>query len=337
MAKRIIVLNMRDPFRWQNEGEKNLEALVASESMVSHEVLYEDDITHIKDAAMRVGEPIPAIRFKVFFVGLLVLLLVLLLRAASIQIFSYEKYAALADRNRFREVVLPARRGLIRDRNDLIIAENPPSLDVHVIPRLLPVDQSEKEELLVRLGRQIGMSVHDMDEIIDEVEDPDEAVLLRRDVPYNEALSVHILAAQHAGIDVVIGHKRKYSFSNELESLSHILGYIGIINPEEFEDKRKDGYRRIDSLGKTGIESSYESALRGEPGVRVFEVDSRHLITATIEERLPVDGADVVLTLDLELQREAENALKRVLQAEGLTRGTAIALNPQDGSILAIV
>jgi penicillin-binding protein 2 len=232
--------------------------------------------------------------------------------------------------------VVPSRRGIIRDREGRILAENIPSFDVRTVETLLPTDTSEREELLGQIGRTIGMTVNDIEHIFASSTDPNEHVVLKRDIPYDRALSVSILAAHAPAIEVAIGSKRRYPESPNLQSLSHILGYVSGISPNELEVRRDQGYRQIDAIGKTGVEASYESILRGTPGENVYEVDSRHRITATVGERDSIDGKDLILTIDLPLQERVEHALRAGLDRAKVTRGVAIVMDPTDGSILAV-
>ncbi len=328
---------MTDPFPWNSDGEGGYEVPVDFDAMIHHEVLYEEEISSIDDSGMNVGESIPRNRFRLFQFAIVACALVLLGRAGWIQIKNYDVYAALAERNQYRREVLPARRGLVRDRDGVILAENIPSFDVHIQERFLPQDPSAREELLGKLGREIGMSVGEMEQAIQDAPDSTDQVLLQRDIPYENALAVHILASDQPAINIVTGHKRKYSLSDETRSLSHILGYVGVISADELDTRKDEGYRQVDQIGKTGIESSYESALRGVHGERLFEVDSRNEVTSVVEERLPVDGQEVTLTLDADLQEAAETAMERVLENRDVKRGVAIAMNPQTGAILAVV
>ena len=120
------------------------------------------------------------------------------------------------------------------------------------------------------------------------------------------------------------------------ESLSHILGYIG---PVTVEDLQKEGneYRQTDSIGKTGVESSYENVLRGTAGEKVYEVDARNRITSLVSELPAIDGKDVTLTIDERLQAAAERAMIAEMQKAHLSRGSVVAMDPRDGSILAMV
>lgn len=326
---------MDDPFRWRSEGE-GFRVPRADHGMIQHEVMYEDDITHMKDRPMYMGASIPAMRFFVVFGVVAFVLSGLLGRAFWMQIVHGAEFRDLADRNRLRQDVVLPRRGIIRDRTGAILAENVPSFDIRMTERLLPVDDAEREELLGLVGRTIGVSVQDIERLMASSTDPDDSLVIKRDVSYDRAIAMHIVASGNAGIDIAVGSKRRYPQSTQTPTLSHVLGYVSGITKEELESRRSQGYRQIDLIGKTGIESTYESMLRGQTGERLYEVDSRHRITAMVGETPSVDGSDVTLSIDLELQRATEQALKTEIEKAKVARGAAIVMDPRDGSVLAI-
>ncbi|MBU1349079.1 penicillin-binding protein 2 [Patescibacteria group bacterium] len=325
-----------DPFKWRSEGSYNLSVDISANETISHEVMYEDEVTHIKDRPLFLGVAIPTGRFRFLILASIGIVFLLLVRTFWMQVVEGESYQALAERNRLRVEVLPARRGIIRDRNGLILAENIPSFDVLAVERLLPTDHDARTDLLGKVGLSIGMRVDDIEHIFASSTDPDDAVVLKRDIPYARALAVKILASDAPGLEVSVGSKRWYPASGATMSLSHVLGYVSGITREELDVRREQGYRQSDLIGKTGVESSYESALRGVPGERTYEVDARHRVTAVTGEREPVDGEDVILTVNLPLQERVEVALRIGLERAKVSRGAAVVIDPRDGSILAV-
>ena len=325
-----------DPFRWHSEGDSGLVVDRSSRETIAHEVMYEGDLTQIKDHPVYLGDPIPTRRFRVLAIGLIVVVLILFVRAFWMQVVDGANYRALAEQNRLRHEVIPARRGIIRDRQGRVLAENTPSFDVRAVESLLPTDAGDRADLLGKVGLAVGMTVDDIEHIFASSTDPNEHVVLKRDLTYDRSLSVKIIAADAPAIEVAVGSKRRYPESQDVPTLSHILGYVSGITQEELAAKRDQGYRQIDVTGKTGVESTYESVLRGTPGEHVTEVDSLHRVTAVVGETAPVDGQDLTLAIDLALQQRVEHALKAGMDRAKVTRGAAIVMDPRDGSILAI-
>ena len=326
-----------DPFRWRDAGGLGLQVDLTSSSIISHEVMYEDELTRIKEHPVFLGAAIPEKRFLMIGIMVFSFLILLFARAFWMQVVQGATYQALAENNRLRHDILLPKRGVIRDRNGVILAENIPSFDVRAVESGLPLPGESREELFGSIGRSIGMTVGEIEAVIASSTDPDESVVLKRDVPYDRALAVTIIASQSQGITVVVGSKRRYPESGTTMSLSHLLGYVGGISKDELAQKRQEGYRQVDLIGKTGIEASYESLLRGVAGERVYEVDSRHRITAVVGQRTAVDGTDVRLSLDVQLQRAAETSLATSLASAHASRGAVVAMDPRDGSILALV
>jgi penicillin-binding protein 2 len=327
---------MTDPFRWQNDGRDTLHVKRGTTSMVQHEVMYEDDITHIKDNPLFMGLSIPSLRFHIVLAVLVLLFGSLLGKAFWMQVVHGATYRELADRNRLRQVVVLPKRGLVLDRHGSILAENIPSFDVRLTEQLLPANTTVREELLGSLSRTVGVPVESIEAMMASSTDPNESLVIKRDIPYERAIAIHIISAESSGIEVAVSSKRQYPQSHTTQTLSHILGYVSGITREELEVRKNQGYRQIDLIGKTGIESTYESILRGTPGEKLYEVDARNRVTAVVGETAAVDGQDLVLSIDLSLQQAAEKALRTGLEKAKVARGSVVAMNPQDGSILAI-
>lgn len=326
-----------DPFPWSNDGGLGYSVSADSGNVISHEVLYEKEITSLKDKRLFMGEAIPKKRIIIAVVFVCVAISALVARAFWMQIVNGAAFRAQAERNRLRNEIALPKRGVIRDRKGRIIAENVPSFEVRAIPRLLPESKNERDELLAKLGRIVNLSVSDIEQVIASSTDLNDSSVLWRDVLYEQAIAVNILAGQHPSIEVAVGSKRKYLTAEGFFSLSHILGYLAPITKEELEKKKNDGYRQTDLIGKTGIEAEYENILRGVPGAVIYEVDSRHKKTAIVEERKSEDGDDLILSIDLDLQYQAERALRTGMERTKVKRGSVVALDPRNGEILAAV
>lgn len=303
---------------------------------LSHEVLFEDDVTAVKERPLFVGHALPARKFLAAGFVLAAILGALGARAFWMQIRHGADYRTRAEENRLRVEILPARRGIIRDRQGTVLAENVPSFDVHLLPWLLPQNTDEREGVLASLGRETGRALSDLEAAVASSTRPDERLLLARDIPYDQAIRMDIAFSDVPSVQVVSSNKRKYPDSSRVQSLSHILGYVGLISRDEL-DRANGAYRLTDSIGKTGVESSAEETLRGTQGQRVFEVDAQNRVTSLVGERQPTDGADVVLNIDLRLQEAAERALAAELRASSLSRGSVVVMDPRNGAILALV
>lgn len=308
------------------------------ESVVQHEVFFEDGLSSIKSRPLFLGRAFPRGRYMAASVIAIVVLSLLLGRAAWMQVVEGERYQAQAESNRLRRVAIPPRRGMIRDRQGRILADNVPRFQVTLTPAELPREQVEQERVLGSAALLLGLPVADLIDLSSATGSArDEAFPAGVDLPYERAIRFAVELPDLPGFQLEVGARRRYPQSQEVQSLSHILGYLGKLSPDEYANARENGYRRSDDIGKTGIEKSYETLLRGALGERTSEVDAHGREQALVGDRPPVDGQDVTLALDLDLQKAAEQALRDQLDKDALGRGAVVAMDPRDGSILAIV
>lgn len=283
------------------------------------------------------GFAFPKQRFYWFFVFFACMLLVLVVKAFTLQVVQHEHYQALAERNRVRHVYVWPKRGVIRDRQGVVLADNVPRFQLLVRPHLLPLNQAEREHLIQKLSHVFAMSVKDASALFPDEDAEDESYVLVEQVTYEQALMVSLLLPDYPALHLETRAKRRYPHSADVSSLAHLLGYVGKINPEEYQANKDNGYKRSDDIGKTGLERSYESVLRGTIGDEVQEVDSRGRFVSILGRTAAVDGQDVSLTVDLDLQRFSEQALKKSMQTAEVTKGAVVVMDPRDGSILSMV
>jgi penicillin-binding protein 2 len=304
--------------------------------LVESGILYEKDVAKIEDGYF-VGKGIRSRRMALGFSFVLIVLTALLAKAAWMQLVLASSYQALADENRFRVDVIPGRRGIIRDRTGLVLAENIPSFDVRMRWLDLPGDEAARDALIAAVGRTATVDPSSIRETLQEEAPVDEWIDIAKDVGYEQAVDLAVALPDMPGVALIVGTKRRYPESAATPSLSHLLGYVGAISPEEYADRRMDGYRHTDDIGKTGLERSYESRLRGETGLRRIEVDALGRPRAVVDEREPVDGEELVLTVDAVLQKQVEEAVRSGLTRAKAGRGSAVVMNVEDGSLLAAV
>lgn len=327
----------KDPF-WLQESARGLRVYMDRSEEIKHDVMYEDDITHLNDRKMFVGKGIGRMRVFGSFTVVCMVLGILLARAGWMQVVNGEEYRQRADDNRFRIQTLPARRGIIRDREGVVLAENIPSFFVQMRWIDLPVNSDERRDVIATVARTIGGTTEDIIARMHATGTAvDDWVDVAKDVPYDRAIALGVHLPELSGVALLTAAKRQYPLSEETPSLSHILGYVGSISPEEYDERKEVGYRRTDEIGKTGVERSYEGRIRGVAGERRIEVDAFGRPRAMVEERDPVDGGDVTLTIDAELQNAVETALADGLEVASSTRGIVIVMDPRDGSLLAAV
>ncbi|MCR4311891.1 MAG: hypothetical protein NUV56_01270, partial [Candidatus Uhrbacteria bacterium] len=245
-----------------------------------------DDIFSGRDLASEqagtyVGNVLTYARVRLGLFVMFTAMAVFLSRIFLWQIIQGDEHRALADANRTSTVILPADRGVIKDRSGIVLAWNEPSFRLIATPRELPEGADARNELFIRAA-----GVLNEEETVTWIAEltagkDDAAVLLAEDIGYDEALSFMTQEAEFPGLRVELGARRAY-VTNDIPTLSHVLGYTGPISDAEYTVVREDGYRRFDDVGKQGIEKTYEALLRGKPGEEVREVDSEGVAIRTL-------------------------------------------------------
>ena len=243
------------------------------------------------------------------------------------QIARSEHYWELAENNRLRVVRLEAPRGLIYDRSGRPLVENAPSF------RLL-IDRSRSADLAASVAFAAGILGRDEDELHEALEryrgvPRDVPVLLAEELELNQVARFEVAGdvSEHPEFEVAATRRRLYRYG---EQLAHLLGYLS--EPTAAERERDGALLAGDMVGRSGVERLRDKALRGASGERTVVVDSRGRVAASedIERTDAMPGESVTLTIDLELQQEAQKLL------EGKV-GAIVALDPRDGAIRALV
>lgn len=272
-------------------------------------------------------------------VAVSVLLMALAGRLWQLQIVRGEDYAALADGNRMRRLSITAPRGIIRDRSGRILADNRLAFTVSVVPGGL---QQNAADVVAALARILHVDVETIEDAIEGAkrEYPYEPIRVLRDVPADVVVAVEENRMDLPGVVLEQEPMRRYPAG---PLASHIVGYLLLATPENL--RSYEGYRADDLVGHVGIERAYESYLRGEPGFAQVEVNALSRAVREFDPVPPVPGADLVLTLDLELQEKSTAALQRQLdlisddpERQGPVGGGAVlVLDVNTGAVLAMV
>ena len=274
------------------------------------------------------------IRFLVFGIVAILAFGTLTTRLAYLQITNSDVAVARAEAQRTEDQPIAATRGLIFDRQGRPLVNNVATWAVKITPSDLPF--SEREDVTQRLAHLLGTEASEILATLDTAPgsrfDP---VRVASDVPDETARLVAESSDELPGVKVVVETRREYP---DGPLLAHILGYTGPIDGGTYAKLRSEGYLADDLIGKTGVESTFESELRGTYGIEVVEKDATGKdiqVLSTKQEAVP--GASLTLTIDKTIQAEATRALKWGMKAAGLKRGVVIVMNPQTGEVLGLV
>ncbi len=302
--------------------------------------------------------------FRLFRVAIIVAFSVLVLQLANLQIAQGEYYRQVADQNRYRLVETDALRGIIYDREGRILTRNIPSFNVSLIPADLPDGDAELEHILQTLSLLLGVPLETIVEnnaldivgklpvdlgrpvsaprrkpglrelVKNGYRDPFTPIPIKSNVPREIAFYLEEKHLDLPGVQVGLEPVREYPTA---ELMAHIIGYVGRIPREQFEEYREIGYAPADQVGLTGLEYAFERDLRGKKGTRYIAVDVAGREVNRYGEDLPIPGANLILTLDSEFQRSVEKILTRALRGARAKQGVAIVLDPRNGEVVAMV
>lgn len=268
-------------------------------------------------------------RLKLFYSVLLLGFCVIIARLWYLQIMNGAAFAAMAETQRSRLVRRIAARGEILDAKGRVLATS----RFHYVVSVLPDEIKKNPQVLPRLAQLLQTTVEDLNALIAENRttpfDP---------VPVKADADIRLLSQieeQKLDLPGVLVTKDPLRFYRDAQVCTHVLGVVRPISAEKLEKLRDQGYRGGDTIGVEGLEATYEAELRGKEGGQRVEVDARGRMRRQIEEIKPVAGHTLRLTLDYGLQKVAYDALREEL-GKGHP-GAAVALDPRDGAVLALV
>jgi penicillin-binding protein 2 len=271
-------------------------------------------------------------RFLLLKALIILLFGVLLLQLVRMQIVDHDHYSAQANSNRLRTVpVLPA-RGLIYDRNGVQLVSNQPIFSAAVVPADVPKDKVL--EVVAGLSLMTGVPPQDIANKIAsaKLKDPQTPLVIKPNIDDATAFKLREQQSSLPGVQVLVESVRKYPDGTEV---SDVLGFVGRIDEAEYNDLKNGGYQLNDHLGKTGVEYTYESALRGTPGYDLEEVDATGKAVKTVASVPPLPAGNLVLSLDLDLQKHVTQFLQAGLGSS--QNAAAVVLDVHTGEILSLV
>lgn len=278
-------------------------------------------------------------RLRLGIVGIVAVSLfaALFARLWFLQVLTGGEHELAAERNQRRVIPVPAPRGRILDRDGTVLVDNRASnvvtVDRSALSRMGPGDQ---EDLLERLAAAVDRPPSMLRQRLDDQRlGPFTPVPVAEDVAKEVLIELRERQADFPGVQARQLAVRAYPHGT---LAAHVLGYVGAINAEELAEM-EGPYRPGSAIGKDGIERSFEADLRGTEGEVVLEVDAKGNPVRSLSSRPPVQGNDVVLSIDVEAQRATEQALARGLDragAETTDGGSAVVLDVKEGTVVAM-
>lgn len=250
-------------------------------------------------------------------------LLGLAARMSYLQVINHEHFSTLSDNNRIRLRPLPPTRGLIYDRNGLLLADNLPSYRLEVTPEQI----DDLDQTLNELRQRISISDQDISRFRKlKARTPNSSIPLRFNMNEQEVARLAVDLHRFPGVEIKAYLTRHYPLRGHA---AHIVGYVARIDERELARIDASQYAGSTHIGKIGIERSYEDLLRGQVGYQQVETNAQGRVLRVLSQTPPTPGQNIYLSIDMRLQKVAEKAL------EGYN-GALVAIDPRNGEVLAM-
>ncbi len=306
-------------------------------------------------------------KIKSIFLVLIFSLSILLFRLFWLQIIRGNDYRVLAEGNRIRVENLDPKRGIIYSSDLTPLVKNEANFVLYLTPIDMPRDELQRDEIVRKLSDILSgldkinskdfLAINNKEDNLELINDSPYFYIIKTkldkirygslesyrpffvldNIDYDSAMKLYLEAEKMPGVSLSVKMRRKYLSSEEnLSSLSHLLGYIGKISEKELELFGEE-YSLIDYIGKSGLEYFYENELKGSKGKKYIEVDALGREKKIVSQIIPEDGHNLVLSIDLDLQKKSEEILKSYLSKNKMERASIVALNPKNGEILALI
>ncbi len=274
----------------------------------------------------------------IYMAGVVILFGILLFRLFSLQYTHYDENLQRSENNRIRKVELVAERGYIYDRNGEVLVRNRPSYQIALQAISLPRQKDLRDSVfnrLLRIRNRDGARMFDSLSVDTAFQRSrwikNRPIRFFEDASPEQVSIIEEHSSELPGVVTLIESRREYPYGT---LASHVLGYTSEISEEQLKLPEYEGYSQGDRIGQKGLEQGYDKEFRGTNGMKLVEVNAsgREVgVVSGVEDYAPVPGLHLVSTIDLRLQKVAEEAIP-----EG-ARGALVALDPRSGEILAMV
>jgi penicillin-binding protein 2 len=246
-------------------------------------------------------------------------------RYMVLQVSRHAEFATRSTNNRVKPRAIPPARGLIYDRNGVVLADNEPAFRLEVVPEQV----KDMPALLARLGKVVPLGQDDIDAFNKQLKQSRrfDSVPLKMRLTEDEIDRFAVNRWRFPSVDVVPYLTRRYPFGG---LFAHVVGYVGRIDADDLKRLDPDRYQGTSHVGRSGVERSYENMLHGTPGYELLEVNADGRTQHVLETHSPTPGKNLYLSIDVRVQKAAEEALAG-------RPGAAVAIDPRNGQVLAMV
>ncbi len=264
-------------------------------------------------------------RFDILLIILSILTILLISRLYFLQVISYDHFDTLSETNRIKYIQTPPRRGIIYDRNNIVLADNSSLYSVEINIK----EARDIEKIIKAINEKITITKKEIKIFYKKKSKYSHynSITLKDNLTEEEVAKVLSIRYRYDGLDVVANLLREYPYK---KITHHVLGHVGHIDRKDLLTLDKKIYKNGQYIGKTGIEKFYEKKLYGLPGFKHVEINARGRQLRDLDVKAATPGEDLHLTIDINLQEYMYSKL------DGFT-GSSIAMNPKNGEILGMV
>ncbi|HPP03782.1 MAG TPA: penicillin-binding protein 2 [Spirochaetota bacterium] len=267
-------------------------------------------------------------RFIIITIIIFFSLFIILFNALLIQVIRNPEFSQKSSSTREKHIYIPPIRGKIITSDGKEVANNRTIFNLYIDNNVLEKNISKRQKVLLLLSKIINFDYNDIENIIKSKVNTKEEILIAENIKFSTVQIIKEYTDQLPGVIIKESLIREYPYN---ETLSHVLGFIGPIDPNELALKKNLGYKQFDLIGKSGIEKVYEDELRGKEGRKVYAINAKMVILEEIEEKeiKPEPGNEVILSIDLEFQKNIEDILAD-------RTGAILAIRPSNGEIIGM-
>jgi penicillin-binding protein 2 len=267
-------------------------------------------------------------RTVVSFIFVGILMLIIIFNLYQLQVRQYEDYQTRSNGNRIKVLPVAPNRGLIYDRNGVILAENKPVFSLEITPE----EVDDLDSTIEQLSELMSLSETEVSEFKRSLKRQRrfKPLSIREQLSHDDVALFSAQQHKFPGVSIEARLSRYYPFK---DTLTHMLGYVAKINKKDLskleENEQLANYAATHDIGKQGVEKFHERILHGEVGYQQVEVNNQGRIIRVLSFEPPIPGRDIVLNIDINIQKKAQEVLAG-------RRGSVVVMDPNEGSVLAL-
>ncbi|OQX71393.1 penicillin-binding protein 2 [Candidatus Parcubacteria bacterium 4484_255] len=301
-------------------------------------ILIDSDFPSIGDSMV---SPIKIKKIRFFYFFIIFVVTIVIGRLVWLQIIKGSEYRNISEGNRTRIERIKAIRGLIYDSSGRPLVKNIARFSLLIVPQDLPAEEKSRDKIFrdflaktETINKDVGDKLREQAESARAKIDLTsfQPIIIAKNLDYQTALRLRLITNNLPGFSIGIRAQRNYLYG---PMLSHILGYVAPVSKQELLEHPE--YSPIDLIGRTGLELYYEEELKGKDGQKKIEVNALGRAEKIVSQTIPVHGQDIILTIDLDLQKYVYKILKKYIKLANSHAGTIIVSNPSNGEILSMV